>query len=271
MRINVKIIDTHAHFHDLEWPDGLIWPRPTAQHYRTCLPGDYEYELGRRSVVAIETSTRPVDDLRLAEVARNSDVVVSYVNNMQPLDKGFSQRLERAKTDPKWSGIRLRPIDGYDLKSNELINALAQLEGSGHVELGIRDLFRLEQVNQLCLSLPNVNFVLTHCGHPSFAKQPMMYEYNQLQNLNNLFIKLSTPQDTDICEQGVQEVLLSHIKMLNRILGPERLMFGSNWPGSKNSEQFQEWVSKIFSYNEDHHHAIFCKTAMMLYQINEGD
>lgn len=115
--------------------------------------------------MAVETSPRPVDDARLAAIAATDDMILCYVNNLHLLDVGFDKRPQAALKDPKWRGLRLRPIESFDLTSNVLMDALAQLENKGHVELGISVPNRLNVLHRLCRALPNVRFVLTHCGH----------------------------------------------------------------------------------------------------------
>lgn len=264
----MKIIDTHTHFHDPERVDDLLWPKPGDAHNRTCLPQTYRDEVGEGPVVAVETSPRRIDDVRLAEIAHGDDMVLCYVNNLQPLEDGFEQRLAIAVDDPKWRGLRLRPIEAFDLGSRELVQALSRMEGKGHVELGVRQPERLQQVRKLCRELPGVDFVLTHCGHPSLEPGAQAYGYEYLAGIENVFVKLSTPQFSDFGSPDVRARLESHVQRLRLTLPAARFMFGSNWPVSTNSAEFRDWLGSLFAAASGEAEALFRTTAEALYRID---
>ncbi|MEM9522390.1 MAG: amidohydrolase family protein [Pseudomonadota bacterium] len=264
----MQAIDTHAHFHDPGWPGGLIWPKPDAPCYRPCLPKTYRAEVGPNPVVAVETSPRPADDARLAGLARDDPQIVAYVSNLQPLSRGFDRRLEAAARDPKWRGVRLRPIEGYDLGSRDLIRALAPLEGLGHIELGIRHPRRLDALRQFCRALPGINVVLTHAGHPVLSGTETISDYSRLDGLENLFVKLSPPQDNDFSDTVTRDRMRRHFVTLRDVLAPHRFVFGSNWPVCADPGPFRQWLRGLFSVSAAEAEAVMAGTARTLYRLS---
>lgn len=232
------------------------------------MPENYRQEVGRGPVIAIEASPRQVDDERLAKIARDDDMVLAYVNNLQPLEPGFEDRLTRAIKDPKWRGLRLRPISAFDLDSAMLLNALSKLEGHGHVELGIRHPQRLGQFRKLCLALPNINFVLTHSGHPTLSAPFANFEYKLLSGLANVFVKLSPPQFADFTNAEICAGFAQHIKELQSVVSTEKLVYGSNWPVSVAPKKFKEWISTVLSNIDGDTEIVLSQTAARLYRID---
>jgi predicted TIM-barrel fold metal-dependent hydrolase len=262
----VQPLDCHTHFYDPSWPGGLVWPKPDAPAHRVCLPVNYREEVGEGPVVAVETSPRPQDDARLARIAGEDPMILCYVNNLQPLAEGFEHRLARSARDPKWRGLRLRPIEAYDLTSLALGDALTRLIGLGHVEIGVRDPGRLADFAALCRSLPEVRFVLTHAGHPPLNGGAAA-EFDHLDGLENLFIKLSPPQNADIDDPKTLARMEAHLTKLRTLVPADRLMFGSNWPVCANPSTFREWLQGVFGWDSRETRAVLGKTARDLYRI----
>lgn len=234
--------DTHSHFHDPAWPGGLVWPKPDAPFYRTCLPANYVEEVGPNPVVVVETSPRAQDDERLATFAASERLIRCYINNLRPLEEGFSNRLKLSAAAPKWRGIRLRPIRQYDMSDRNLIDALAQLDGLGHVELGIETPDRLGELCQLCCDLPKIKFVLAHAGHPDLEQERTVFDYGKLANIHNLFVKLSPPKRLPFGDDVIRTRLARHFGLLMQLLPPSRFVLGSNWPVYLNMDEFLAWV-----------------------------
>ncbi|MET1416676.1 amidohydrolase family protein [Roseibium sp. HPY-6] len=265
----MAFIDTHTHFHDPETVDDLLWPKPGDPWNRTCLPDNYRDEVGAGPVVAVETSPRKIDDVRLAHIANSDDMIVAYVSNLQALKPGFEARLELALKDLKWRGLRLRPIEAYELHSKVLCDALAAMSGKGHVELGLRHPGRLNEFQHLCRALPDVNFVLTHCGHPSLSEPPERVAFKVLEGLDNVIIKLSPPQFESFSSPDIRYRLQHHISLLRNMLSAEKLMYGSNWPVSIEANEFKDWLGQLFSTHSGEAEAVLGGTAKRAYRLEQ--
>lgn len=262
----MTIIDTHTHFHDPVTATDLQWPKPDAPYHRTCMPDTYRAEIGTRRVIAVETSPRRKDDLRLMEFAAKDPLISGYISNLQPLAPGFDHRLSDAITDPKWCGLRLRPITDFDLKSKPLIAALDRLAGYGHVELGITEPSRLGALRDLCLELPHIHFVLTHSGHPPLSARDPVFDDTLLEGLDNLFVKISPPQRGDIHDAEIRAHLADHVTHLVRRVSEERLMFGSNWPVTQYPQYFEDWLAQTLRGAQADVTQVLCHTAKSLYR-----
>ena len=105
------------------------------------MPEDYPTIAGQPStpVVLVETGGRPVDDERLFGLAAQEERVLGVIANLQVNEEGFAQRLAHRLGNKTFKGVRLRPIEAFDLSSPALLRSLDLL--SGHdllMELGVK-------------------------------------------------------------------------------------------------------------------------------------
>jgi len=187
--------------------------------------------------VAIEASPRLADTEDLMRLADSVPFLLGVVGNLRPDLDGFAARLKAALSRVKFLGIRLRPIDSFDLSSLALIRNLAMLAAAGKsLELGTPRIEQLEALPALLKRLPDVRFILDHAGHPSInpdrvdarwlkairAVARFPGSYCKISNLIRPVGVASNPPDLAFYR--------SHLDALWQCFGAERMIFGSNWP-----------------------------------------
>ncbi len=226
----MKIFDSHVHFVDPNRPEGILWPRADSSIYRRHLPDDLlkaSKPATLTGCVAVETSRRPTDDDWLVRLARGSSLIEAVVLNLQPDTRGFESRLEQALTVEKFVGIRLRPIETYNLQSPELLQSFGLLQQEGKtIEFGAKTLVLKESFARLAAQFDETTWILDHCGHPPAGEtlSPQWCDgIVEIAAVPNTVCKISS----EYCEakswSPVLQFLIQHF-------GPKRLLYGSNWP-----------------------------------------
>lgn len=229
----MQVFDSHVHFIDPERPEGVVWPAESGPLRRELLPIDRQqaangYELS--ACIAIETSRRPADDQWLLDLTLNEPIVIAAVLNLQPDKAGFESRLEAASKYKGFVGIRLRPIEEYDLSSDLLHRSFALLQKMQKtVEFGATNGATKRRFAELATKYPEMHWILDHCGHPHFDGWPeeaWLRDMRQIAALPNVATKVTVAE-------GDPESFRPTLQALKDMFGVERLLYGSNWPVSK--------------------------------------
>jgi L-fuconolactonase len=234
------MIDSHVHFIDPNRPGGLEWPAAGSPLMRVFMPADFVEACGGRyldGVVAIETSRRFVDDVWLLDLASREPLIRGVVLNLQPDQSGFDERLALAQSNPKFRGVRLRPIADYDLASDELRKSLAILSASGKtIEFGAHSAALKVRFAKMASEFRESNWILDHAGHPALGRAgPTLDWINSMKPVAeqpNIFVKVTNPYD--YAAKGthpfIEEAFGLLAESLENLFGVDRLVFGSNWP-----------------------------------------
>lgn len=249
------MIDCHAHFFDPGRPEGLAWPSPSAAFYGRKLMEEYRLDFGESGpsvTLAIEASRRAVDDLWLAQFARQEASILGYIANLQPDQPGFQARLETHVANPKFKGLRLRPIEVFALDGDRTHRICEALEVHGKVlELGAKTSDRLPDIFGLAQSHPNLNMILDHAGHPdlSAAEGDKVWESHLSSSAlpQNLWWKL-TPNLGSPCEPSApaNQALANCLVTIATYVEKGKILLGSNWPVSHAGawSEFHDAVSR---------------------------
>jgi L-fuconolactonase len=110
---------------------------------------------------------------------------------------------------------------------------------------------RLEQVAavpRLASECPDTTIVLEHLGKPDLSLAPAAYwlhAVEELGRLPNVAAKLSVVVHAAHDPPLRAEAVAPFVRHLLDCLGPDRLMFGSNWPVAEAVVGYQEWVSLL--------------------------
>jgi L-fuconolactonase len=258
----MKVVDSHVHFVDPERPEGLVWPAEDSPLNRQFLPVDRQraasgYEL--YGCIAIETSRRPADDQWLLELAMTDPFISGVVLNLQPDKPGFESRLESASKYDAFVGIRLRPIEEYDLASPSLHRSFFLIEKVNKtIEFGAATCDAKHQFANIAKTFPGIRWILDHCGHPRFDGPPdedWLADMEKIAALPNVVTKVTG------IEVGL-ECCRPTLQALKQMFGAERLIYGSNWPVSH-----LDAIPLLQEFFADDADAFFSRNARKVYGI----
>ena len=257
------VIDTHIHLYDPKRPGGIPWPEKTNSIlYRPSLPPRYRRisePFGIVGAVAIECSPRNTDNEWLLRMARNNNLIVGIIGDLDPSLPEFSQQLDRLREDPLFFGIRYGNLWGRDLKSR-----LKEASFVDNLKLLARHQLLLESANpdtaliasllQLTALVPNLQIILDHLPQAVPSKEPLAREtylsdLRALSQRANVFVKGS-----EVLRRidGTVPIDLSNYRAwldeIWDIFGEDRLIFGSDWPNSDQMATFADTFNIIQKY-----------------------
>lgn len=241
----ITIIDCHTHFFDPMRPGGVPWPgRNDAFLYRTTLPVHYKGEKVPAPVtgtVVVEASSWVEDNQWVLDLARDEPFIVGLCGNLDPAGSDFERHFERFRTNPLYRGIR---VSGAGLNSAvgdaawvRRVGRLAEGDLQLDVNVGVES---LASVARLAGALPHLRIVIDHLANTAIdGRQPAADWQRGMEAAArhpNVFAKVSglvegasrfaKPSPTDAAYYA------PWLDTLWNVFGPQRLIYGSNWPVS---------------------------------------
>jgi len=102
--------------------------------------------------------------------------------------------------------------------------------------------------SELARRVPEVTFVLDHLGKPDVRNQgfqPWANELDALAALPNVFAKISGLTTEAHWKDWQPTDLAPYLRQAFDTFGPERLMFGSDWPVMTLATSYQRWIETV--------------------------
>lgn len=232
-------IDAHQHFwvyrqNEYEWIDDTM-----ASLRRDFLPADLKTELkheGFQGSVAVQTRQSLQETQWLLELASNSPFIPGVVGWVDLRSPQVDQELRSFATNPKLVGIRhivqSEPDDRFLLQPDFLrgIATLAEFDLAYDILIYPR---HLPVAAEFVRHFPNQRFVLDHLAKPAVKTgdvHPWKEGIAELAASPNVYCKLSglvTEADWNRWKPGD---MTQYLDAAFEYFGPDRLMFGSDWP-----------------------------------------
>lgn len=238
-----RVIDTHTHFYDPTRPEGVPWPPKNSKLHRKVLPADWKAVAaphGVKETVIVEASPWVEDNAWILELAAKEPCIVGFVGNLDPTQEGFATNLRRFAANPIFRGVRWRA----DLVRIDQNKAAALAGARLLAELGLEldlngpaDL--IPHAVALARDVPDLRIVINHLGAPGDPKamNPAWKGHVQaLAKSPNLWMKVSALVEQVKGPEGQAPREVDYYRpILDTLwdsLGPDRLVYGSNWPVS---------------------------------------
>lgn len=193
----------------------------------------------------IEAGTTPEDNQALEEMAAASDLIGAIIPYVDPRSSTLVEELDYWEQNPKFRGIRMR-YEGHTepdiLTHPSTVEGLKELAHRGLVFEFLVQTPRLKDILEVYERVPELKGAVEHMGKPDLRQGTGWEEWSQqmkaLATNTNVICKLSiSPRAEDFDEifanpgQGwSMELVKPHIQLLLELYGPERLMWGSDWP-----------------------------------------
>lgn len=254
------IIDTHTHFYDPSRPQGVPWPPPNDPVLsRTVLPAEFvelTRPLGVTGTVVVEASSWVEDNQWLLDLADQNPIILGVVGNLKPGEPEFASHLQRFARNPLFRGIRI----GDDSLQAALKPGRAQDDLK---RLADRDLTldllipprHLPQAAELSDQIRNLRVIVDHCANVPVGTPPpsdWVGGLSACHYASNVFLKVSgLVEGTGQREQKAStdpQAYSSVIEAVWHSFGPERLIFGSNWPVSLHFASYATVLRIVESY-----------------------
>jgi L-fuconolactonase len=237
------IVDTHQHFWNLE-REPMPWMRPThAPIARTFEPADLRPLLdacGIDSTILVQAACTDADtDAMFQQADANAWIgaVTAWVDFTNP--QRARTRLDRLAQRPKLRGVRHlihEEDDPHWILRENVLESIALLQERRLVlELVCVYPRHLGDVPELAQRFPDLTIVIDHLGKPPLLT-PRMADWTTLMQQaaaqGNVAAKISGLNTVLASDGWTGSDLRDAVEVAVECFGPDRLMWGSDWPYS---------------------------------------
>jgi len=280
----VRLVDTHVHF----WHPKRL--RYAWLHDITLLNRPYEVhdypteEPAPEALVFVECDTDPgqsIDEINFVEEQARRDTRVRAIVAHAPLEQGRAVEplLERiTASSSKVRGIRRilqsLPDPNTLLRNSAFLEGVRLLPNFGlHFEITVNHT-QMDAVIEFVRKLPEIPMVLDHCGKPGIrtgqlaAFQRHAHELARCPNVHCKLSGLATEADH---QRWTDEQLIPYIDTALQAFGPDRLLYGSDWPVCLLATSISRWVGvlerALTGCSPEHLRQIFRDNSNALYRL----
>jgi len=259
----VPIVDTHIHLFDPRRPQGVPWPpKDDRILYRPALPGRYRRVtagLGIVGTIVVECSPWFEDNQWVLDIAAQDSLVVGTVGDLDPGQADFRARLVQLHRNPLFQGIRYGNLWGRNLSEGlskpDFVSNLKFLADAGlELDTANPDPSLLAAVVRLTDSIPSLRVVIDHLPQlesprEMSARTALQASLQELGKRPQVYVKVSevlhpiggvVHHDLDFYRSRLDEIW--------DIFGPDRLIYGSDWPNSDHSAPFRQELRVVRQY-----------------------
>jgi L-fuconolactonase len=271
------MIDAHQHI----WAigrNGCTWPTEAEEPiFRDYGLDDFEAvaaPLGVSRTVLVQSQEDARDTewlLGIADAAPGVAAVVGWADLAEP---DAPARVAVLAGRPKLRSLRPmvqdRPPDWYD--DTALEPGLGALADHGLRLDALVRVPHLAALDRLAGRMPKLPIVIDHAAKPRIDAEDGFAEWHSaiapLGARANVFCKLSGLLTE--CGEAPAEAVQPYIAAILELFGPERLMWGSDWPVLELASTYADWLDLArASVPEEMHAAVFSGTAARFYSLGE--
>lgn len=256
----LRLVDTHVHFWHPQrlkysWlrDNGLLNKPYEVQDYPT-----QDAAAATEALVFVECDADPnqsLDEIKFVEEEAQRDARVRAIVAHAPLEQGRAVEplLERiVAASSKVRGIRRilqsLPDPNTLLRNAAFIDGVRLLRNFNlHFEITVTHT-QMDPVIEFVRKLPEIPMVLDHCGKPGIraghlaAFQRHAHELARCPNIHCKLSGLATEADH---RQWTDEQLIPYIDTALQAFGPDRLLYGSDWPVCLLATSIPRWIGVL--------------------------
>jgi L-fuconolactonase len=276
-------IDSHCHF----WDPGLLpcpWLAQVPSIAGRHTPAELRAEAGPlmpRRIVFVQAGSEPPEDemLWVEELSSVDERRIAGIVAFVPVDRGArtTEALGALRGRPLVRGVRHLIQDEQDLGFCVRPEFIAGVRRLGEIGLSFDLCIRHHQlppVIELVRACPGTSFVLDHLGKPpvrSGELDPWRENIARLAALPKVACKISGLVAEANPSAWTLAQLRPYVDHVVSVFGPERLMFGSDWPVVKIGSGYAAWARAACTLLESlapaARETIFNQTARRVYRL----
>ncbi|MFE2429207.1 amidohydrolase family protein [Streptomyces sp. NPDC059373] len=278
------LVDAHHHLWDLAVRDqDWITGAELAPLRRDFTVADLEAEArpaGVTATVLVQTVTVPEETPEFLALAHGSDLIAGVVGWTDLTAPGVADTLARLLELPggdRLTGIRHQVQGEPDpewLLRPDVLRGLAAVAEAGLVYDLVLQPHQLPAAYKAAVLLPELTFVLDHLGKPPIASgelRPWADAVRPLATLRNTACKLSGMVTEATWGSWTAADLRPYADTVIEAFGPDRVMFGSDWPVSRLAASYAEVLDTARALTADlapaERDEIFSGTATRVYGL----
>ena len=232
-------IDSHQHFWDLDRLSYPWMPPGPSPLLRNFLPQDLKPKLDRNRFdgsITVQATTQAEEAGWLLNLAVENAFILGVVAWVDLTSPGLGHVLDRLQAHPKFKGVRHpvhdEPDDRWLLRAN-VVAGLRELERRRiPYDLLLRPQ-HLPVIPALVEKVPDLPMVIDHIAKPMIAQHVMdgwAEDMERIAKIPHLHVKLSGMITEAHPAKWSAEDLRPYVQHVLGLFGPDRLMFGSDWP-----------------------------------------
>ncbi|HVS39526.1 MAG TPA: amidohydrolase family protein [Gemmataceae bacterium] len=285
--VMLPIVDTHQHLWDLS-RFRLPWLKQDDVLYRSYVLSDYaEATVGLNVVktVYMEVDVAPEQQTEEAEhviglCQRADSPMAAAVIGGRPASDEFPKYIGRFKDSPYIKGVRqVLHVDGtppgycLDAKFINGVRLLGELGKSFDLCMRAKDLPDAAKLIDAC---PGTRFILDHCGNADAqAKDRSQWQKDmrEIARRQNVVCKVSGIVASAAPGKWKADDLAPIINLTLAVFGPDRVMFGGDWPVCTKAATYRQWVEAleevVSERQEEDQHKLFYGNAVRFYGLTE--
>jgi len=249
------IVDAHHHLWDLAVrPQDWLAPDRLAPIRRTFSVDDLAAVTGAAGVsatVVVQAIPVAAETPELLAVAATSELIVGVVGWVDLTDAAAGDQIAELRAGP--GGDRLVSIrhpvqseaDPGWLARADVRRGLRAVADAGLAYDLLVTAVQLPAAVAVVRDLPELRFVLDHLAKPLIAAgelEPWAHDLRELAAADNVAAKISgLITEADWAQWTVAD-LAPYVQVALAAFGPERLMFGSDWPVSLLAGEYGRWL-----------------------------
>ncbi|MFS8099918.1 amidohydrolase family protein [Lentzea alba] len=276
------IVDAHHHLWDLSVRDqDWITDPPMGVIRRSFLEPDYLAVASEVSAsVLVQTIPVAEETPEFLAVAASSDVVSAVVGWTDLTSPAVGDALAALKGGPDGSwlrgirhGVQAEP-DPEWLCRKEVWKGLAAVGAAGLVYDLLTLPHQLPAARKTVAALGNVQFVVDHCSKPAVGSSDAGEWAELIRSMaahENVTCKLSGLVTEADWKSWDVAALRPYFEVVLDAFGPERLMFGSDWPVCLLAASYDEWLGAaqelVSELSPGEQASIFSGTARRVYSL----
>jgi L-fuconolactonase len=262
-------IDSHQHFWDYD-------PREYAWISEPVLKGNFGPQqlkaemdrVGVQGAIPVQARASLKETDWLLDLADRHGFIRGVVGWLPLGDAALPGLLERYASRPKLRGVRT----GFQL---------------GRIEDGLRLLGRAGLTFDLLIAegqlpgaialvdrLPDLTFIIDHLAKPRIGERvvsPWRENIREAAKRPNVYCKLSGLVNAADYRTWTEQDLRPHIDIALAAFGPQRLMFGSDWPVCLVAASYEKWFNTVrlavAALSKDEQDWIAGRTAALAYRL----
>lgn len=246
------IVDSHHHFwdrtmsqfdHSWQENDGL------EKICRTFLPTHLKPMIDAAGVdktVFVQTQHNVAENRWVLEFAEQNDWIAGVVGWVDLAGDDCEAQIEEFKSHPKFVGVRHvvqdEPDDDFIVRENVLrgIGLLEKHEVPYDLLFYVK---HLKHAATVARRFPNLKFVIDHLAKPVIKEQKTeewVESFKLAAECDNVWCKLSGMVTEADWENWKVEDLKPYVDTALEFFGPDRCMFGSDWPVCELAASYQQ-------------------------------
>lgn len=231
------ILDTHHHLWKVSRGD-YFWMTPDLPIARDFMPDDLAPLLRQAGVtrtILVQAAETEAETDFLLEIAATCDFVAGVCGWLDLDSAEFPSRLEHYMANPLWKSVRpmLQDLvpDDWVLRPRVLRNLEVMARAGARFEVLTKPP-QLPHAIEAIRRTPGLKAVINHISKPDIAGggfEPWASEIAGLRDFPDVYCKLSG-MVTEAGADWTPADLEPYVAHVLDVFGPDRVMFGSDWP-----------------------------------------